>query len=68
LPFFYHGKALDFTIKNTRFTKNTRLQNIDQPSKGIQCKLATKAKGKLAHNENGQKMRCNANKDIVQLI
>jgi len=27
-----------------------------------------KAKNKLTHNENGQKMRCNANKDIAQLI
>jgi len=25
-------------------------------------------KSKLTHNENGQKMRCNANKGIAQLI
>jgi len=36
--------------------------------KVVQCKLAVKAKGKLTRNENGQKMRCNANKDITQLI
>jgi len=47
--------------------KNTRLQNIDWSSKVIQCKLAVKAKGKLTHNENGQKMRCNANKDICAI-
>jgi len=59
-------KSTRFHDENTRFTKkNTKLQNIDQPSKGIQCKLAAKAKGKLTHDENGQKMRCNANKEIV---
>jgi len=26
-----------------------------------------KAKGKLVHNENVQKMRCNANKSIAEL-
>jgi len=37
--------------------------------KVIQCKLAVKAKDKLTHNENGQKMRSHdANKDIAQLI
>jgi len=34
----------------------------------IQCKLAAKANRKLTHNEIGQKMRCNANKDTTQLI
>jgi len=43
-------------IKNTRFTKNTRLQNIDWFSEVIQCKLAVKAKGKVTPNENDQKM------------
>jgi len=33
----------------------------------IQCKLAVKAEGKLTQNENGQKIRCDANKDIAQL-
>jgi len=28
--------------------------------------LAVKAKGKLTNNQNGQKVCCNANKDIVQ--
>jgi len=67
-----YGKALEFTIKNTRFTKKHWIKksktNIDQPSRGIQCKLAAKTKDKLTHNKNGQKMHCNANKDIVQLI
>jgi len=43
LPLCCYRKALDFMIKNTRFT-----QKIDY-------------KSKLAHSENAQKMRCNAN-------
>jgi len=34
----------------------------------IQCKLVVKAKDKLKQHGNGQKMRCNADKDIAQLI
>jgi len=45
-------------IKNTRFTKIRQITNT----------LAVKAKGKLTHNVNGQKMRCNAKKDIAYLI
>jgi len=30
--------------------------------------LAVKTKGKLTHNENGQKMHCNANKDIAAIL
>jgi len=33
----------------------------------MQCEVAVKAKAKLTHNGNGQKMRCNANKDIGHL-
>jgi len=42
LPLCCYGKALDIRIK-----KNTRLQNIVQSSKTVQCQLAAKANVKL---------------------
>jgi len=48
-------------IKNTRFTNKTR----DFLSNSMQ--VSCQAKGKLAHNDNSLKVRCNA-KDIAQLI
>jgi len=51
-------------LNNTSFYYQILLIDL---LKVIQFKLAVEAKGKLKHNENGLKVRCNANKDMVQL-